>query len=77
MTNGPSLQLVSPAVQGEWAKGADRYGVMNKDHFKLAKGSVKGMAAFAAAAHARGIRVLTGTDILIPSGARRQPAPRA
>lgn len=66
MTSGPSLQLVSPAVRQEWGEGADRYGVMDKEQFNLAKGSVKGMAAFVAAAHARGIRLLTGSDIVVP-----------
>jgi hypothetical protein len=66
MTNGPALQLVSPAVRQDWARGADRYGVMNQEEFKLAKGSVKGMAAFVGAAHARGIRLLTGTDNVVP-----------
>ncbi len=50
MTNGPSLQLVSPAVPRRVGQGRRSLRGHEQGHFKLAKGSVKGMAAFAAAA---------------------------
>jgi hypothetical protein len=65
VTEAPEVQRVSPALLDRWKKTAKQYGDLNAEEYAEAKGSVRGMAAFAALLHARGIRVLTGTDTAV------------
>ena len=61
-TQGPDLQLVSPALRQSWGRGAAQYGELKGETAVRAKGSVKGMATFITQVHAKGVRVLSGTD---------------
>jgi hypothetical protein len=62
-TQGPDMPLVSPAMRHQWNNGeAKRYGDMSAEEYGLAKKAAAAQGTFIGLAHARGIRILTGTD---------------
>lgn len=65
-TASPDMSLVSPALMKSWQTGAQAYGEMTKEDLALAKKSALAQGKFVAMAHARGIRIVTGTDTPIP-----------
>jgi hypothetical protein len=64
----PSVKLLSPAMVERWRKSSPptHWGDLNPQEIAEAKASVEGMATFVRLAHARGIRILAGTDTPVP-----------
>jgi hypothetical protein len=58
------LDLISPALAERWkAQPRDQWGDLDPNEVVEARESMAGMAAFIRLAHARGIRILTGSDV--------------
>jgi hypothetical protein len=64
----PPVKFVSPAMLQRWKKSSPpiHYGDLEPDEIVEAKAAVDGMATFVRLAHARGIRILAGTDTPVP-----------
>jgi hypothetical protein len=64
----PSVKLLSPAMLERWKKASPptHWGDLNPEEIAEAQASVAGMATFVRLAHARGIRILAGTDTPVP-----------
>ncbi len=58
----PNLDRISPAMRASWRRNLNRYGGQEEDARTLGTRKVDGMVTFVGMAHARDIRILTGTD---------------
>jgi hypothetical protein len=62
----PDLRLVSPGTLKRWKNTPPtRWGDLNEKEIAEAKASADGMKAFIGMAHSRGVRILTGSDLLM------------
>jgi predicted amidohydrolase len=68
LTENPDLRLLSPALLESWKRASPpkHWGDLNPEEIQEAKDSVQGMATFMKLAHARGIRIIAGTDTPVP-----------
>jgi hypothetical protein len=62
-TDGPEVRLTSAALQQQWkSDAAKQYGNLGPDDYALAKKAAVNQGKFIGLVHAKGVRVLTGTD---------------
>jgi hypothetical protein len=68
LTENSDLHLLSPAMLESWKKASPpkHWGDLNPEEIQEAKDSVQGMTTFMKLAHARGIRIVAGTDTPVP-----------